>query len=121
MAKRKKSRQTKSVKKAAAKSARRQPTSKSPSSKSPASKSPAKRAPKAKLSALAAAAKVLGQSKQAMNCQELVEAMARQGYWKSAHGKTPERTLSAAIRHEITKQGKTSRFRKVQRGRFTLA
>ncbi len=116
MAKRKKSHRAKSVKKAAAKSARRQPAS-----KSPASKSPAKKAPKAKLSALAAAAKVLGQSKQAMNCQELVEAMARQGYWKSVRGKTPERTLSAAIRREITNQGKVSRFRKVQRGRFTLA
>ncbi len=115
MAKRKKSRQAKSVKTATAKSARRQPAS-----KSPASKSPAKRAPRAKLSALAAAAKVLGQSEQALNCQELVEAMARQGYWKSAHGKTPERTLSAAIRREIASQGNTSRFRKVQRGRFTL-
>ena len=46
-----------------------------------------------KLSAINAAAKVLGETKKALNCKELVEAMAANGYWKSPGGQTPDRTL----------------------------
>ena len=32
-----------------------------------------------------------------MNCQEMIEAMAAKGYWKSPGGKTPAATLYSAI------------------------
>jgi hypothetical protein len=71
-----------------------------------------------KLSALDAAAKVLGETGKAMNCQELIEAMAAKGYWKSPAGKTPSATLYASIIKEIASKGKESRFQKTDRGRF---
>src|SRR5262249_30992584 len=71
-----------------------------------------------KLSALDAAAKVLGETGKAMNCQELIEAMAAKGYWKSPAGKTPSATLYASLIKEIAAKGKESRFRKTDRGRF---
>src|SRR5207248_11722487 len=39
-----------------------------------------------KLSALDAAAKVLGETGQAMTCKELIAAMAAKGYWTSPGG-----------------------------------
>ena len=45
--------------------------------------------PSDNLSALDAAAKVLHEAGQAMNCQELIQAMAAKGYWTSPAGKTP--------------------------------
>jgi hypothetical protein len=75
---------------------------------------------KTKLSALSAAAQVLKESRRPMTCAELVAAMARKKYWQSPGGKTPEQTLSAAIRREIQRKGKQSRFRLVERGRFGL-
>jgi len=74
-----------------------------------------------KLSALDAAARVLGESGQAMNCQEMIEAMAAKGYWTSPAGKTPGATLSSAILRELKMKGKDARFRKTERGKFTLA
>ena len=71
-----------------------------------------------KLSALDAAAKVLGETGKAMNCKELIEAMAAKGYWKSPAGKTPWSTLYASLIKEIAAKGKESRFRKTDRGRF---
>jgi len=49
------------------------------------------------LSALDAAARVLGESGQAMNCQELIATMAAKGYWSSPKGKTPAGTLYTAL------------------------
>src|SRR5262249_20901770 len=49
-----------------------------------------------KLSALDAAARVLGESRQAMSCPELIAAMAARGYWTSPAGRTPSATLHAA-------------------------
>ena len=72
------------------------------------------------LSALEAAAKVLGQSGQAMSCTELITAMAAQGYWQSPKGRTPARTLYSAILRELKNQGEQSRFVKSQRGKFAL-
>jgi hypothetical protein len=46
-----------------------------------------------KLSALAAAVQVLGETGQPMNCPELIAAMAAKGYWSSPHGRTPAATL----------------------------
>jgi imidazolonepropionase-like amidohydrolase len=83
----------------------------------------AKKAPKAsdKMSALNAAAKALGEAGAAMACKELIEAMATKGYWRSTNGKTPANTLYAAILREITAKKSKSRFKKTERGKFTLA
>ncbi|MCS6921489.1 MAG: HTH domain-containing protein [Elioraea sp.] len=74
-----------------------------------------------KMSALDAAAKVLGEAGTAMNAKEMIEAMATKGYWTSPGGKTPHATLYAAILREITAKGKDARFYKADRGKFALA
>jgi len=74
-----------------------------------------------KLSALDAAARVLGESGQPMNCQEMIETMATKGYWTSPAGKTPGATLSSAILRELKMKGADARFRKTERGKFALA
>jgi hypothetical protein len=71
-----------------------------------------------KLGALAAAAKVLGQTGQALSCRELVEQMAAKGLWSSPGGQTPHATLHAAISREIKVKGKESRFTKAGPGKF---
>ena len=73
-----------------------------------------------KLSALDAAAKVLAETGQAMNCQELIAAMAAKGYWTSPGGKTPQSTLYSALLRELTVKGKEARFVKTERGKFAL-
>ena len=94
---------------------------KTPDKASPAKKAkPAKAKRDGKLSAINAAAKVLGETKKALNCKELVEAMAANGYWKSPGGQTPDRTLYSAIAREIQKKDKDSRFKKADRGEFAL-
>jgi HB1, ASXL, restriction endonuclease HTH domain len=82
--------------------------------------SPEPTAPANKLSALDAAAKVLGESGQAMSCPELITAMAAKGYWSSPRGRTPAGTLYSAILRELHTKGEQSRFVKTQRGKFTL-
>ena len=62
-------------------------------------------APAKKLSALDAAAKVLGQKKKPMSAKELIEAMSAKGYWKSPGGKTPHATLYSAMLREINTKG----------------
>lgn len=74
-----------------------------------------------KLSALDAAARVLGEADQALNCPQLIEAIAAQGYWTSPKGKTPAGTLYAAIAKEIRTKSQKSRFVKVARGQFARA
>ena len=74
----------------------------------------------AKLSAIDAAAKVLGEKKEPMNAKGMIEAMSSKGYWTSPGGKTPHATLYSAILAEITKKGKESRFKKTDRGHFAL-
>jgi hypothetical protein len=71
-----------------------------------------------KLSALDAAVRVLEESGQAMNCQELIAAMAARGYWSSPKGRTPAGTLYSAILRELQNQGEQARFVKTERGRF---
>ena len=72
-----------------------------------------------KMSALDAAAKVLAESRQPMNCKELIGAMAVKEYWSSPSGKTPAATLYSAILRELTK-GSESRFVKLGRGYFAF-
>ena len=87
--------------------------------KSATTKKPTK-APAKKLSALDAAAKVLGQKKKPMSAKELIEAMSAKGYWKSPGGKAPHSTLYSAMLREINTKGKDSRFKKVERGKFSI-
>lgn len=77
--------------------------------------------PAKNLSQIEAAIIVLGKSKVAMNCKAMVEAMQVEGLWSSPGGATPEATLYAAILREINTKGKDARFRKTERGHFTLA
>ena len=71
-----------------------------------------------KLSALDAAAKVLEEAGQPMNCQELIAAMAAKGYWSSPAGKTPASTLYSALLREIKTKASEARFQKAARGQF---
>jgi len=87
--------------------------------KATAKKMPAKATEK-KLSAIDAAAQVLGESKDPLNTKEMVEAMSAKKYWTSPGGKTPHATLYSAILREIQKKGDDARFRKAERGRFIL-
>lgn len=90
--------------------------------KAPKAKKPPKlkAARDGKLSAIDAAAKVLGEAKEPMNAKGMIEAMSAKGYWTSPGGKTPHATLYSAILAEITKKGKESRFKKTDRGHFAL-
>ena len=78
---------------------------------------PADKKPK-KVSAIDAAARVLGEAKEPMNCQEMIKAMAEKGYWTSPGGQTPWATLYSAILREIGAKGKDARFKKTERGKF---
>jgi hypothetical protein len=82
---------------------------------------PAARKGEKKLSALAAAARVLAETKRALSCSELIAAMATQGYWTSPGGKTPQATLSSAIQREIVMKKNQSRFKKTAPGRYAVA
>ena len=73
-----------------------------------------------RLSALDAAAKVLGESDTPLNTKQMVDAMSAKGYWSSPGGKTPHATLYSAILREIAKKGNDARFKKTERGHFTV-
>ena len=74
-----------------------------------------------KMSAIDAAAKVLGEAGAAMNCQEMIKAMGEKGYWTSPGGKTPHATLYSAILRELQNKGNDARFQKTERGKFTAS
>jgi hypothetical protein len=89
--------------------------------KPPARKMAAKPPEKGKAgqrSALAAAALILSETKTAMNCTQMIEAMTAKGYWTSPNGKTPASTLYAAIVRHIAIQGDEARFQKTGKGTF---
>jgi HB1, ASXL, restriction endonuclease HTH domain len=71
-----------------------------------------------KIGALDAAARVLEEAGQPMNCVEMIEMMARKGYWSSPNGLTPHATLYAAILREMKVKGAEARFVKAERGKF---
>lgn len=75
-------------------------------------------APAKKLSALDAAARVLGETGGSMSTKELIEQMAAQKLWVSPNGKTPAATLYAAILREVAIKGTESRFHKTEPGKF---
>jgi len=74
-----------------------------------------------KVSALDAAARVLAETGEPMNCQEMIDAMAKKGLWTSPGGKTPHATLYSAILRELKTKGKDARFKKTERGKFAAA
>ena len=86
----------------------------------PAKAKAAKKA-EGRMSQLDAAAKVLAEAGGPMSTKEMVEQMAAKGYWKSPGGKTPHATLYSSLLREHQKKAEQSRFKKVDRGRFTLA
>ena len=71
-------------------------------------------------SGLDAAARVLTEVGQPLNCSTMINMMLEKGYWQTS-GKTPANTLYAAIAREIKTKGNDSRFAKAERGKFTLA
>jgi len=68
-------------------------------------------------SGLDAAARVLAESMEPMNCRQIVETAFEKGYWHS-DGATPWATIYSAMIREIATKGGESRFKKVDRGRF---
>lgn len=72
-----------------------------------------------KPSGLDAAARVLKNANEPMRCKDIVQRMLDQGLW-STSGATPHATIYAAILREITTKGPDARFRKTDRGMFTL-
>jgi hypothetical protein len=73
-----------------------------------------------RLSALDAAAQVLGETGGAMTTKELIGVMAARGYWVSPKGQTPHATLYTAMLREIQAKAGASRFVKAGRGTFAL-
>jgi hypothetical protein len=90
------------------------------SGKSPKAKTKAEAKPK-KLSAIDAAAKVLGEAGEPMSCQDMIKAMAEKGYWTSPGGKTPAATLYSAILRELQTKRSEARFKKTERGKFAVS
>jgi hypothetical protein len=91
----------------------------------PKADKPAQSKPKAtkserKPSGLEAAAQVLTEAGEPLDTKTMVERMLAKGLWKTG-GKTPAATIYAAIIREIATKGDKSRFRKTDRGKFTLA
>lgn len=72
-----------------------------------------------KMSALDAAAQVLAAAEAPLNTKVIVERMVAQGLWTTS-GKTPSATLFASLIREIAAKGEQSRFKKTDRGLFTL-
>ena len=115
------------TKKTTAKTTSARKTTKKKSAKPAQAKKPrakaagAKESAKAKkLSAIDAAAKVLGEATAPMGTREMIEAMAAKKLWTSPAGKTPWATLYSAILRSVNKDGKESRFKKAGRGKFVL-
>ena len=73
-----------------------------------------------KLSQIEAAIQVLAKASEPMNCKAMVEAMTAQGLWSSPGGATPDATLYSSILRDVNTNGKEARFKKTDRGHFTL-
>ena len=53
-----------------------------------------------------------------MTCPEMIDVMATEGLWVSPGGKTPASTLYAALTRSIKDDGRSSPFKKSERGKF---
>jgi hypothetical protein len=79
----------------------------------------AKPARSERTSLLDAAATVLADAPEPMDCKSMVERVLERGLWSPGRGgKTPHATLYSAILREIGKKGSDARFTKTDRGRF---
>ena len=83
-------------------------------------KTTARKQAKGAMSQLDAAVQVLAASVEPMSTKQMVEAMAQQKLWTSPAGKTPHATLYSALLRELQKKGNDARFKKTDRGKFTL-
>lgn len=72
------------------------------------------------MSGLDAAALVLREAGEPLDAQALIVRILERGLWKT-EGKTPAATIYAAMIREIKAKGSSSRFQKVDRGRFAAA
>lgn len=70
-------------------------------------------------SGLDLAAKVLASAREPLNAKAIAERVLAAGW--STSGKTPHATLYAAMIREIAARGRDARFRKTERGLFTVA
>ena len=83
-------------------------------------KTSAPEAPAKKLSLLSAAAQVLKESDEPLNCKRMIALAKEKNLWSPGSGKTPEQTLYSAIAREIKDKGEASRFRKSElRGHYS--
>ena len=100
-----------------------QPSKDAPKPKSPNTAKPVQNTLRTnRMSILDAAAQVLSETKEPLNCKLMIQAMTDKAYWEPAQaGKTPANTLHAAISKEIKTKGADSRFEKVGRGQFALS
>lgn len=71
------------------------------------------------MSGLDAAAKILADAGEPLNCKTIVERALEKGLWKTG-GKTPAATVYSAILREIARKGDGARFKKADRGLFAL-
>jgi len=74
--------------------------------------------PKA-MTCLDAAAQVLKDANEPLQCKTMVARMQERGLWTTS-APTPAATLYSAILREITVKGANSRFKKTDRGHFAL-
>lgn len=82
---------------------------------------PAAPAATKRLSLLDAAAKILKAHREPMTSGDMVRTAVERNLWAPRKGgKTPDRTLYAAILREIATKGDASRFQKTERGKFAL-
>ena len=109
----------KTTKKAPAAKAKKAATKKATTPAKAKATKPAKENAKT-LSQIEAAVAVLAKAGEPMNCKAMVEAMTKQGLWSSPGGATPDATLYSSILRDLRK-GKNARFKKTDRGHFTLA
>lgn len=72
------------------------------------------------MSGLDAAALILREAGEPLDAQALTIRILERGLWKT-EGKTPAATIYAAMIREIKAKGSSSRFQKVDRGRFAAA
>ena len=75
--------------------------------------------PLAHLSLIDAAAIVLRESKTPLSTREIIALVVERGLWKPT-GTTPWQTLSAALNRDIQTNGKQSRFKKKDRGKYVV-
>ena len=75
---------------------------------------------KKRSSGLDAAAQVLKEAGEPLDCKTIVERALAKGLWKTG-GKTPASTIYAAILRECVAKKDQSRFRKAGPGKFELA